>query len=318
MKKILTLVAVIFLVTTAASQNEVYGQQIHQLTHYMLNPFAFNPAVAGNSDQFISKVGFRKQWTGLEGSPTTGLLSVHGNFSEAKSIGVGAVLFFDNTGPTSRTGMQLAYAYHLPIVEDETYLGIGLSGNFMQYRINFADLILDSNLDPQLGGDAQGKFGADANFGLFLHNPSYWAGLSINQLFASKFTFGGVDENVQDARHFYLTGGYNFELTDRFDIEPSLLMKAVKGTAPQFDLNAKIYYKADSDNYDGGDLTRYWLGLSFRTEDALALMLGLNLSSGINFAYSYDITTSNLNKVSGGAHEISLGYNFSGGNRNSY
>lgn len=317
MKKILTIIAAVFLLT-AASQTAVYGQQIHQLTHYMLNPFAFNPAVAGNAEKFISKVGFRKQWSGLEGSPTTGLLSVHGNFSEAKSIGVGAILFFDNTGPTSRTGLQLAYAYHLPIVEDETYLGIGLSGNFMQYRINFSDLILDNDLDPQLGMDSQGKFGADANFGLFLHSTNYWVGLSINQLFASKFSFGGVEANIQDARHFYLMGGYNFELTERFDIEPSLLVKGVRGTSPQFDLNAKVYYKPDTDNYGGEELTRYWLGLSFRTEDALALMLGLNMSNGVNFAYSYDITTSNLNKVSNGAHEISIGYNFSTGSNKGY
>lgn len=293
MKKIF-LFAIIFAVGTVAQ-----AQQIFQSTHYMLNPLPYNPAISGNSEQVITKFSFRKQWTGLEGSPATAVLSAHGNLSEKKAIGLGGIFYSDNTGPTKRLGLQLSYAYHIPLVEDKTYLGIGLSANIMQQKINFDELIAHDLVDNQLLDGTKAKFGADANLGLYLHSLNYWVGLSANQLFASKFKFEGSQETLNNARHFYLGGGYAFDVTDKITIDPSLLLKIVSGDKPQLEIGTKVVYDK-----------QYWLGLSYRTEDALAILLGVQLNNGFNIAYSYDITTSDLNKVSNGSHEVTLGYNF--------
>lgn len=295
MKKILTL-SILLLSLTAT---QTYGQQIHQLTQYFTNDYAFNPAVAGSDVNFQSKLSFRKQWTGLEGAPTTGLLSVHGNLSEKRSIGLGMLLFTDKTGPTSRTGINLSYAYHLPLQEDETYLGFGVSGVLMGQRID-GDALEFIEEEPTAGRGVVGQFGADANLGVYLRNEKYWAGLSINQLFGTKFNpFDTENENFQNSQHFYLTGGYRYDINDDIAVEPALLMKGVKGAGVQFDIHAKAIYAK-----------QYWAGLTYRTEDALSFLVGLNLKNGFNFAYSYDITTSNLNTVSNGAHELTLGFNF--------
>jgi len=37
-------------------------------------------------------------------------------------------------------------------------------------------------------------------------------------------------------------------------------------------------------------------------------MVGVNFNSTINFGYSYDFTTSKLNAVTNGTHEIVLGF----------
>lgn len=282
------------------------AQQVYQLTQYMINDFAYNPAIAGSSDLFVAKFGFRKQWTGVEGSPTTALLSVHGNLSPEKKIGIGALLFTDATGPTRRTGANLAYAYHLPISLDRsTYLGFGIAANLMQYSIQFDELVLNNEGDPQIGAGTASKFGADANLGAFLKGEKYFVGLSANQLFASKFKFAGNAENIQNARHFYLSGGYNFAINEQFSLAPALLGKFVRANKPQFELNARAIYTPNGADND------YWLGLAYRTEDAVSVLLGLELGGGFNVAYAYDITTSGLNTVSNGSHEISLGYNFS-------
>ncbi len=300
MKKLFFLIALVAILTNIAK-----AQQIHQLSQYMLNDFAYNPAVAGSSDKFISKFIFRKQWTGVEGAPTTGVLSVHGNLSPEKKIGLGAILYSDVTGPTRRSGVQLAYAYHLPISLDRTtYLGMGLGASIMQYGIKFDELILQQGDDPQIGSAAATKIGADANLGLYLKNPNYWVGVSANQLFASKFKFDGNTENIQNARHIYLTGGYRYLVNDNFALTPALLAKFVKANRPQAEINLRGAY------IDANNSNEYWLGLAYRTEDALSVLVGLDLGMGFNFAYSYDITTSKLNTVSNGSHEISLGYNF--------
>ncbi len=300
MKKLFLLIALVGTLTNIAK-----AQQIHQLSQYMLNDFAYNPAVAGSNDKFITKFIFRKQWTGVEGSPTTGVLSVHGNLSPEKKIGLGAILYSDVTGPTRRSGIQLAYAYHLPISLDRTtYLGMGLSASIMQYGIKFDELILQQNDDPQIGSAAATKIGADANLGLYLKNPNYWVGVSANQLFASKFKFDGNTENIQNARHIYLTGGYRYLVNDNFALTPALLAKLVKANRPQAEINLRGAY------IDTNNSNEYWLGVAYRTEDAVSILAGLDLGMGFNFAYSYDITTSKLNTVSNGSHEISLGYNF--------
>ena len=71
------------------------------------------------------------------------------------------------------------------------------------------------------------------------------------------------------------------------------------------DVNAKIQYQ---------DLL--WLGFSYRYNQGYAAMLGVNISSTINLGYSYDYTTTQLNTVSNGTHEIVLGFLWRKNNKN--
>ena len=293
MKRIITFIIILFFT------QEIFAQQVYQLTHYMVNDFAFNPAIAGSDETFVGKASFRKQWSGIEGAPTTGLVSIHGNLNDNRTVGLGAILYSDNTGPIGRTGATLAYAYHLPLVENETYLGIGVGANLMSYKINFNELITRDDGDPQIGTGDQSKMGADANLGLYLKGTNFWAGLSINQMFASKFAFIGDVESIENNRHIFLGGGVTFDAGDNLAIAPSILMKSVAGAGAQFELGARAIVN-----------NNYWAGLSYRTEDAMAILVGLQLDSSLNLAYSYDITTSDLNTYTSGTHEITVGYNF--------
>lgn len=296
MKKTILLVAILVFVLNAQTK----AQQIHQLTQYLTNDFAFNPAVAGSSPYFVSKASFRKQWLGLQGSPTTGVLSLHTKFNE-KNMGVGALLYTDQTGATSRFGFQLAYAYQIPLEEDRTYLGLGVAGALLAQGVDFSKLTAKDAIDAQLANTAQSKMGFDSHLGAYLKSENYWAGISVNQLLASKFKFFDDQASIQNARHLYLTGGYTFNATEKVAIEPSVLFKMATGYKPQIDLNARAWYNK-----------QYWLGLGYRTSDAIAILAGIQLNSGINAAVSYDITTSGLNQVSNGSLEFTLGYNFGG------
>jgi type IX secretion system PorP/SprF family membrane protein len=75
------------------------------------------------------------------------------------------------------------------------------------------------------------------------------------------------------------------------------LIKYVKPSPVSFDINAKLQYQ---------DFV--WVGGSYRNQDGFAAMVGINFSSNINLGYSYDITTSRLNTVSKGTHEIQIGF----------
>lgn len=65
-----------------------------------------NPAVAGVNKQTTMGASYRSMWSGIAGSPVTAL--VYGStFLEKANIGVGAYLYSDVTGPTSRRGFKL-------------------------------------------------------------------------------------------------------------------------------------------------------------------------------------------------------------------
>ena len=81
---------------------------------------------------------------------------------------------------------------------------------------------------------------------------------------------------------------------------PSVMFKYVQGSSKnnfQPELNLKVQYQ---------DLL--WLGGSYRYQDGYAAMAGINIGNSFNVGYAYDITTTALNTVSRGTHEIMVGF----------
>jgi type IX secretion system PorP/SprF family membrane protein len=98
----------------------------------------------------------------------------------------------------------------------------------------------------------------------------------------------------------FLSGGYRFLAGEDFNVIPSLMLKYVQGSSAndfQPELNLKVQYR---------DLM--WLGGSYRYQDGYAAMAGLNVGNTFNVGYAYDFTTTNINTVSKGTHEIIVGF----------
>ena len=100
-------------------------------------------------------------------------------------------------------------------------------------------------------------------------------------------------------RHYYLYSGYVFRLDNGIDLKPSVLLKYQPQAPLQADLNMNIWFK---------DL--FSCGFSYRTNDAVSVMVEIPLGKKLSVGYAFDNTISNLQQVSAGTHEIMLGYNF--------
>jgi hypothetical protein len=72
-----------------------------------------------------------------------------------------------------------------------------------------------------------------------------------------------------------------------------------KAYKPQVDINVTTLF---AKTFRGGLAFRQW-----GTSDALSVLLGYE-TGNIKFGYSYDITLSNVQKVSNGTHEIFVRY----------
>ena len=100
--------------------------------------------------------------------------------------------------------------------------------------------------------------------------------------------------------HLFLTAGYRVLIGEDVNMIPSVMFKYVQGSSKnnfQPELNLKVQYQ---------DLL--WLGGSYRYQDGYAAMAGINIGNSFNVGYAYDITTTALNTVSRGTHEIMVGF----------
>ena len=291
MKKNFIIILVCFSALTKAQQLPMYSQ-------YITNDFVLNPAIAGSKPYFPLQINSRTQWSGLgKIAPKTNTLSYHMPLAY-ESIGVGAIVMQDETGPYSQIGLTLSFAYHMQLDEDDvTRLSLGLSGLITQHNLKQDDLIFH-NPDPEFQG-SYSKMVPDASFGAYLYSKNFSLSVSAHQLFESTFKKSVQDifgDNSQ-VRHYFAHASYRIDIHSDLAVEPSLLVKTTEVSPTQLDINAR----AIIDN-------NYWAGLSLRSSQSLVILAGLHMRS-MFLSYSYDYGISSLSSIASGSHEISLGFN---------
>jgi type IX secretion system PorP/SprF family membrane protein len=270
------------------------AQQLPQLSQYQFNDYVINPAVAGSREMFEVRSVHRAQWVGIQDAPRTFLLSA--STAVGNRMGVGGYLYTDIVGPTRRTGVQFSYAYHLQFTED-LKLALALSGGMVQFLIDGSKIQLRDAGDPAMDDQLRGGLLPDAKFAFHLYHPKFWFGASAPQILRSRVEFldreGERLARLED--HYYITGGYRIPINEDVVLEPSFLLKYVDPVPPMLDLTATLRFK-----------DTFWLGASYRTNDAFAAMVGYWHKNAFQFGYCYDIITSNLRNYSTGSHEVML------------
>ena len=315
----------------------LHAQQRPYYTQYILNNFIINPAIAGIENYWDVKLSHRHQWVGLDGAPVTTYFTVQGPLRKSGSAretaatvhpsgenprgkaywlnyeatdphaGIGFTIVNDKTGPLNRFAAFATYAYHQPI-GPRTSLSAGISVGLQNTQLNAAELNFGTQypVDPAVAGSGYlNTIKPDISAGVWLYSANYFVGLSAQQIIPEKIGFnngklGGDSVTLIHGKlvpHLFLQAGYKMLLSDDISFLPSITLKYVNPVPLSIDINAKLQYQ---------DIL--WIGGSVRPKDGFAAMLGFNLSSTINIGYSYDFTTSRLNTVSNGTHEILVGF----------
>jgi len=288
MKNILRLIVFVCFVNT------ISAQQIPLTSQYMFNNYLLNPAEAGSVDYMPISLSARAQWNGIEGAPKTQFFSAHSKLGQ--KMGIGGFVYRDETGPINEQGVQLSYAYHLSL-NDDAKISFSLAGQLFFHGINRAYLRPDEGDDAALNTLKVNAISPDINFGILYYTDKYKVGLSSPQLLQNSIYSSTEDiDSPKLARHYYLYGEYEFGMNDKIDLVPSTLVKYVAGAPFQFDINVKALYNK-----------KYWIGASYRYNNAVVGMLGLNWKN-LSFGYSYDYNLTDIADYSAGAHEIFLTY----------
>ncbi|MBM3177989.1 MAG: type IX secretion system membrane protein PorP/SprF [Bacteroidetes bacterium] len=279
----------------------VLAQQDPQFTQYMFNNLYFNPAHAGIEGITRVTALHRTQWLGYQptfedgGAPSTQLMTFSSPLYKLNS-GIGAYISNDRLGPLNNVEIQASYAYHLALGGGK--LSAGIRTGIYSQTINFDRYRAVSPDDPLIntkGKASQGR--PDLAVGLNYRTEKYYLGFSSVHLLPSSFDFG-LNQNSRLKPHYYLSGGYFYELN--FDVKFQLMTLIKSDFAKTaFDFGGMAYIK-----------DTMWAGLSFRESEAAILLLGYSLmkDKSLKIGYALDYIVNDQAVKQATSHEIMLTY----------
>jgi type IX secretion system PorP/SprF family membrane protein len=274
-----------------------FAQQEIMISQYMFNGLFLNPAYAGSHPYVSTSLLHRSQWVNFDGAPRSQIFAIDGPVP-GKNMGLGLMMSNDKIGVTNTVNIDGNYSYHIPMKNGK--LAFGLRAGVMNYRANLNDLVYwDQNDQVYNQGSINfwmPKFGA----GTYYFSERYYIGLSTPNLMAyqsnRRFDVDMTKGTIMK-RHYFLTGGYVFDLTDKIKAKPSVLLKYQSKAPLQADLNFSLLF------HDA-----FWIGTSFRTGDSVLGIIEYQANNRFRVGYAFDYSISKLNAYNGGSHEIMIGY----------
>jgi len=316
--------AALFMTILGASETRAQDPQFSQ---FYAAPLYLNPALTGNTFQDRLILNYRKQWLGIAPGFETYALSYDHNNPKLHS-GFGGMVMRDVAGTSGLSFTKAAFSYsyearidHKRAVRFGTSLGYTLR-QLGQGQLIFADQILRE--DPNsLEGDRLRMSTSyfDAGFGAMYFSEAFWIGLSLNHV-------------NRPQQSLYLDGDVRLPVRTSIHTGYRIATDGQKLRRSRQYVTIAAHYKAQ-DKWDQLDVGAYFdhekltVGLWYRgipalkayqpgypNDESVIAMLGYQTPQQIRFTYSYDITVSMLTMKSGGAHELSVMYEWPKRTRN--
>lgn len=288
MKRIVFLCVILFCIFSLSAQQDP------QFSQNMFNKLANNPGYAGSTSGISTSVLHRSQWMGFDDE---GAAASTQNFSVDAEVpilngGVGLNIVKDNIASFSNLGIQASYAYRTQLGFGQ--IGMGMSVGMYQSGLNGGALRPSQGGDPVIPtGDVNGSK-LDIGAGVYFNNQNMYIGLSSAHMTEPTIEWSdGQSFNL--ARHYFLISGYNYEINSQFSLHPSIYLKH-DGATSQLDVNTNLIYN-----------NKMWSGLSYRIDEGVIILAGMNINENLRFGVGYDVTI--VNPMSN-SFEFMLGYNF--------
>lgn len=293
----------------------VSGQDPH-FTQFYANPLYLAPSFAGATQSDRVAAVYRNQWASLPGAYVTYSFS-YDHFFENFNSGVGILLMRDvaGTGDLALTNAGLQYSYDIKI-NNMWHVRPGVHVNYTQMGIDYFKLTWNDQLTTSGTGSTIEQPGenvkADVDFSTsaLVYSDRYWFGFGVDHLLRPNY--GLWNNNVAWPIKYTVFGGAQV-------IKRGHLFNPIDESLSLAFLFRHQYL------YNQLDLGVYWykaplmLGLWYRglpiigqdpRGDAISFLVGYKMDD-IRVGYSYDFTISNLVSSTGGAHEISMVFEFS-------
>lgn len=270
-----------------------FAQQEAQYTQYMYNPININPAYAGSRGALSIFGLHRTQWVGLDGAPSTTALSMNTPFQHSK-VGLGVSFVNDRLGAMDENTISVDFSYSLDLGgRANNQLSFGLKGSANLLNVDYTKLDIYNPNDPQFAHNIDNELTPNVGAGIYYHSNKAYLGLSVPNLLSTERYNDNVRSTMTQRMHYYLMGGYVFDVNPTLKFKPAFLIKAVEGAPLQADVSGSFLIQ-----------DRLTLGGAYRWDAAWSAMIGFQVTDGLFVGYSYDADTQSLSNYNNGSHEV--------------
>jgi type IX secretion system PorP/SprF family membrane protein len=272
---------------------DVSAQQDPHYTQYMYNLSVVNPAYAGSKENMSGGLLYRKQWVEIEDAPTTGTFFIHSPVG--KNVGLGISAITDKIGPVQENNLYADFSYTLNL-GGEHRLAFGLKGGATFHKVDFSSITptLPFPGDSAWQGDPNRTF-LNLGTGLFYYTNKYYVSFSVPNMLKSRYLdYNGINYG-SETLHYFLTGGYVFDLSSTVKFKPFAMVKSSFNAPTSLDLSTNFLFN-----------DKFEVGATYRLEDSFGAMINYAITPNLKVGYAYDHIVSDLNVTTPSSHEIIL------------
>ena len=271
------------------------AQQDPMYTQYMYNTLSVNPAYAGSRDALSLTGLLREQWVGIKGAPSTQTLTMHSPIY-SDNMGLGLSVVNDQVGPIHQTMLFADYSYSIQATANSK-LAFGLKAGINLLQANLTGLHSNQGNDQAIY-DVDNRLLPNVGVGVYYYSDKGYVGISAPKLLQQRISSSNnnLDDDLQ-RRHYFLIGGYVFDLSENIKFKPAFLIKAVQGAPLSIDLSGNFFFN-----------DKFGIGLAHRFDDSFSGLLQYYVTPQFRIGYAYDFTMTELRHYNSGSHELMLGY----------
>ena len=273
---------------------DLQAQQDPHYTQYMYNMNVINPAYAGSKENLSIGMLYRKQWVEIEDAPTTATFSGHAPVG--KNVGLGLSVISDKIGPVEENNIYGDFSYTLQL-GGEHKLAFGLKAGLTLHQVGlFSDInhTLPDQNDPAFAQNTSNSY-FNLGSGLFYYTNKYYLALSVPNMMKSKHLDYNGRKFGSEVSHYFLTGGYVFDVSENIKFKPFFMMKSAFNAPTSLDLSTNFLFNE-----------KFEAGITYRLEDSFGAMINYAISPNVKLGYAYDHIVSDLNVTTPSSHEIVL------------
>ena len=279
--------------------NFLFAQENPQYSHFLFNKLAYNAGYTGGKEVMSIQALYRQQWQNIDGAPKTANLSIHSPFA-GRRCGIGLMITQDQLGLLNNTMVDAFYSYRLKLSEITT-LSFGLQARLEYSKFNWSKGKTTGGTDNLIPAENESSVRPNFGAGVYLKSGNFFFGLSIPQFMESNLYRDNLDKipSFSRLRTYYLMTGAELPLSKSIDFLPGMLFSYIPNAPLEAEWNVNLlFYKT------------FLVGLSYRMNDSVDGLIGLQLTKQLQLGLSYDYSISELRNYNIGSFEAMLEYSF--------
>ena len=303
-RKFIIVLTVVIGITQLHNQSS-FSQQIPISNQYLVNGFSLSPAYAGANENVEAFMSFRKDWTGISGSPESRMININGALPKVLSflpnlpgnMGIGATIMTEQTGIFRTTAASLSYAYKVKIADIQS-IRFGVSFGVLESNIDLSEISSQNQADPVVMSNQDVRNVVfDATFGVLYRIQNLRVGITLPRLLEGKVKDKDKNTLYTLKRHYLIHASYFYDINKNFQVQPFVVVRTTEKSPLSFDVAALIKYQQ-----------QMWLGFTYRYSGSIGISLGGELHNAIIANYTYEFSGQGMLGKSSGTHDISIGF----------